>query len=374
MTTILQPFGSANLQFSGKLIIDLRALQLNYQAIRKSVACSETGAVVKADAYGLGVGYVAPALYEAGCRHFFVALLAEAIELRQILGPDATIYVLNGLNKGEESECFLSNLVPVLNTFDQVQTWVAFGRRLSRKLPALLHVDTGMNRLGLSIAEFDRLVSENKAFQALDLLYLISHLAAADEVDSPLNDLQCHRMEAIASKLPNIPVSFANSGGVLLGKRFHYQLARPGIALYCGGWNTGAPDFLPPVVKLYVKVIQVREVSKGATVGYGGDYVTRSRSRLATIAAGYADGIPRCIDGHGAVYYKGARLPIRGRVSMDSTIVDISSLTPGSISSGSEVEVIGENQNLDDLARSAGTIANEILVRLGRRYLREYIR
>ncbi|WP_457578229.1 alanine racemase [Ensifer adhaerens] len=357
---------------TGHLTIDLSALGRNYAKLSSLVAPARAAAVVKADAYGLGVERVAPVLYDKGCRHFFVAQFTEAVKLRPLLAKDAQIFVLNGLQPGDEMACADRGIVPVLNSLRQWQRWSAIAKYRQRTLPAVLQFDTGMSRLGVPPEECAALAAELSSQSNVEILFIMSHLASADEAGSDQNDTQLAEMNRVAEKFPGFDICFANSGGIFLGKRYHGVLARAGIALYGGVPTVGERNPMEPVVSLEVAVVQTRTVPAGAKVGYAGTHVTQKEARLATIAAGYADGLPRSLSGRGAVYCVGTRLPIVGRVSMDSITVDTTALPEGTLSLGSFVEVIGPHQTLDDLARDAGTISYEILTSLGDRYVRHY--
>lgn len=358
---------------SGYLTIDLSALRDNYLALAAQAPAAVTSAVVKADAYGLGADIVAPVLYDAGCRHFFVAHIDEAISLRLHIGADARIFVLNGLQPGNETSCAGLNIVPVLNSLEQVAQWSAHAARLGRTLPAALQIDTGMSRLGLAPFELEELHACPALLDGIELAYIMSHLACADEPDHEANGSQLAVMRNAAEMFADVPVSFANSGGVFLGADYHNSLMRPGVALYGGAPSSARPNPMKPVVGLNVAVVQTRTVPAGSFVGYGASLRTVGETRLATIAAGYADGIPRSLSNRGAAYYNGIRLPVAGRVSMDSITLDISALPEGTLKHGSLVEIIGPNQPLEAIAEDAGTIAYEILTRLGQRYRRTYI-
>ncbi|MBX4949683.1 alanine racemase [Rhizobium binae] len=357
---------------TGYLTIDLAALGRNYLKLASMLAPVRAGAVVKADAYGLGAERVAQTLYDQGCRHFFVAQFVEAVRLRPALAEGAQIFVLNGLQPGNEVACAESAIIPVLNSLTQWRQWSATARLLKRSLPAVLQFDTGMSRLGFPAEERAELAAAIRDGANVEILFIMSHLACADEPESGQNGAQLAEMACIAEEFPGFDISFANSGGVFLGNAYHGVLARPGIALYGGAPNAGAKNPMEPVVRLDVAVVQTRTVPSGARIGYGGAHVTRSETRLATIAAGYADGLPRSLSDRGAVYHKGIRLPIVGRVSMDSVTVDITALPEGALSLGSLVEVFGPNQTLEDVAGDAGTISYEILTGLGDRYDRQY--
>ncbi|RDJ05600.1 alanine racemase [Rhizobium grahamii] len=356
---------------SGYLTIDLGALVRNYDQLSSVVASAKAAAVVKADAYGLGARQVANALYERGCRDFFVAQLPEALILREFIADDADLYVLNGLQPGDEITCAEANIVPVINSLPQWHQWSRAASSAKRRLPAVLQFDTGMSRLGLPPCEQVQLAGLIVASD-VEVRFIMSHLACADELDSVQNADQLLEMRRLADAFLGLDVSFANSGGAFLGRSYHGALTRPGIALYGGAPSAGTKNPMEPVVSLDVAVVQTRIVPSGTKVGYGGAFVTPREMRLATIGAGYADGLPRSLSDRGAVFYDGVRLPIVGRVSMDSITVDISGLPATAIGHGTLVEVLGPNQSLEDLARDAGTISYEILTGLGSRYHRQY--
>ncbi|WP_296085225.1 alanine racemase [uncultured Agrobacterium sp.] len=358
---------------SGYLTIDLSALRDNYLALAAKAPHSITSAVVKADAYGLGADIVAPALYDAGCRHFFVAHIDEALSLRLHIGSDAKILVLNGLQLGNDVSCAALNIIPVLNCLEQIAQWSAQAAALGKTLPAALQIDTGMSRLGLAPYEVDTLLATPDLLKGIDLTCIMSHLACADEPDHEANAVQLAAMRKATERFPGVPICFANSGGIFLGTDYHNALMRPGIALYGGAPSSAHPNPMKPVVSLSVAVVQTRTVPAESFVGYGASLRTTRETRLATIAAGYADGLPRSLSSRGAAYFNGVRLPIAGRVSMDSITLDISALPEGTLTHGSLVEIIGPNQSLEAIAEDAGTIAYEILTRLGQRYRRHYI-
>lgn len=357
---------------SGYLTIDLGAIARNYEKLAAEVAPARAAAVVKADAYGLGANRVAARLYEHGCRHFFVAQFVEALRLQPSLAADATVYVLNGLQPGNETDCAEHRIVPVINSLEQLQRWSETAKALGGKLPAALQFDTGMSRLGVPPAERAAVASLLAASGGIDVQFIMSHLASADEAENEQNGSQLAEMNRITAEFPEFDLCFANSGGIFLGRPYHGVLARPGIALYGGAPTANQPNPMEPVLRLDVAIVQTRTVPAGARVGYSGTHIAAGETRLATIAAGYADGLPRSLSGRGAVYCDGIRMPIVGRVSMDSITIDISALPDGRLHLGSLVEVLGSNQALEDIARDAGTISYEILTGLGQRYERQY--
>lgn len=357
----------------GVLTIDLAALVANYEELVRRAAPSRAAAVVKADAYGLGVAHVAPALYNAGCRDFFVAHFIEALRLKPYLRSDARILVLNGLLPGSEDDCAALGIVPVLNSLEQVANWSATAKALGKTLPAAIQVDTGMSRLGLEPQEVDTLLAEPERLDGVHVDIIMSHLACGDEPEHDANPRQLGRMKAIRKRFGDAKLSFANSAGIFLGEDYRGDLARPGIALYGGAPLDGHDNPMNAVVRLDIRVVQTRTVPEGAEIGYGASFVAKTEMRLATIAAGYADGLPRHLSNSGAAYFGGVRLPIVGRVSMDSIILDVTALEPGALKLGSMVELIGPHQSLEAIAADARTISYEILTSLGRRYDRRYL-
>ncbi len=349
----------------GRLTIDLAALKANYRQFAERAARdgAECAAVVKADAYGLGVERVVPALWAAGCRTFFVVQLEEAAAVRALLPGDAPIYVLNGLLPGSEGGYAACNAIPVLNSLAQARAWVAQGGGR-----AALQVDTGMSRLGMPPAEVEAIAADPEFRAKVDLRLVMSHLAASEDADAPSNRDQLDRFRAAAALFPGVPRSLANSGGTVLGGPFACDLVRTGIALY-GGNPTADPAFaLARVVSLDARVIQLRTVPAGAGVGYGLTFHTTRETRIATLGLGYADGWLRSLSNRGAAYFGGQRLPIIGRVSMDSFGVDVTDLPAEALAEGDWVELIGPHQSLDQVAADAGTISYDVLTSLGARY------
>lgn len=357
----------------GILRVDLGALKANYLKLCQLAAPTPVSAVVKADAYGLGVAAATNTLYAAGCRHFFVALTREAFDLRPHLPADAALYVLNGLTPGSEDRAAAAGLIPVLNCPEQLDAWANVARQTGQTLPALLQVDTGMSRLGFMPEDLKALAHAPERLQGVRIDYLMSHLACADEPANPANGQQLEAFERASRLFPETPLCFANSGGLFLGAEYHADLCRPGIALYGAAPHLDRPNPMQSVVALDLAVIQTRNVPAGTRIGYGGTVVTDAPKRLATLSAGYADGLPRRLSDQGAVYFRGVRLPFIGRVSMDSIIIDIDALPEGALKAGDFVELIGPNQSLDAVAEAAGTIAYEILTQLGPRYYRHLI-
>lgn len=356
----------------GRLVIDIDAVRQNWRTIAARIAPAYASAVVKADAYGLGAAKIAPALYDEGCRDFFTAHVSEALAIRPLLPADARLIPLNGLVTGTEEAVFAAGLTPVLNTLAQVRRWSALLRDKGARREALFQFDSGMSRLGMSLAEAKALASDTELLEPIILTHVMSHLASADEPSSPQNESQRAAFEAITALFPQAKPCLSNSAGAFLNGAYHGALARPGIALYGGMPAPGMADVLRPVIRLDVPVLQTHIVEAGAKVGYSGTHVTTGPTRLATLAIGYADGLPRSLSGKGAAFFNGVRLPFAGRVSMDSVTVDCSALPEGTLSEGDHVEIIGPHQDIEALGTLAGTISYEILTRLGARYARIY--
>jgi alanine racemase len=360
----------------GVLSINLRALQQNYLVVQRQVSPAECAASVKADAYGLGMDQVAPALKAAGCRTFFVALPEEGKRLRAIL-PDAKIYILDGLLAGEAEFYAAHDLRPVLSQPEEVEEWAQWCEGEGRRRPAGLHVETGINRLGLEADQVRAIAGKKALFSSFEPSLIMSHLAKADEPDDPFNELQLQRFEALRALLPPMPASLANSAGAFMPREFHLDLVRPGIGIYGGNPFLSRANPFRPVVRLEGKILQVKRVAAGDSVGYGGSWRAKRVSLIAVVAAGYADGYFRACSFPGSadqakVVVCGSYAPVVGRVSMDMITIDVTDVPGQAIVRGTMVELFGEAITVDDLARWSGSIAYEILTRLGSRYPRLY--
>lgn len=355
------------------LDVDLDAIVANWRLLSEVAGGVPAAAVVKADAYGLGAGPVAAALSRAGCETFFVAHMDEGIALRAAV-PAAAIFVLHGVARGAESALRAHRLTPVLATLDQIAAWREEATRAGTPLPAALHLDTGMARLGLSEVEIDTLAAEPARLAGLDLRLVLSHLAAAEEPENPSNERQRATFERLRAKLPKVKASFANSSGVFLGRTFHFDLLRPGAALYGIAPRANEANPLSPVVRLSARVLRVAELEAGTAVGYNGRFVTDRPTRVATVSVGYADGFFRALAGKANAGFAGVKLPIVGAVSMDMITVDVSALPEGRLHEGDFLDVIGgDADGVDTLARAAGTIGYEILTALGARHQRRWL-
>jgi len=355
------------------LSIDLDAICDNWRSLKARLGGAECAAVVKADAYGLGAIQVGPALSRAGCRHFFVAHLNEAIELRPFLPADAALYVLHGAHPGAEGEFVRHGLVPVLNSLPQLTAWKKLARELDTVLPAILQVDSGMARLGLAEDELALVASNHGHLQGIDLKFIMSHLVSAEDQASPVNGVQLENFRAALQRLPAARASLANSSGIFLGSDFHFSLARPGAALYGVAPVAGQPNPMRPVIRLQGKVLQTRRIESGTAVGYSHTWTAARPSRIATVAVGYADGYLRSLSNRGQVFFEGIRLPVVGNVSMDTITIDVTEVPAGRLAEGALVDLSDPLSGVDDLAGRAGTIGYEILTSLGNRYARRYI-
>lgn len=358
------------------LTIDLGALVANWQDLSRRTAPARCGAVVKADAYGLGAGPVVRALLQAGCREFFVALVDEGVRLRESLGDawpdDARLHVLHGALPGAEAECLAHGLVPVLNSADQIARWQAFARQEGRDLPAALQVDTGMARLGLAPASLARLGGSDGGLAGITMTLVMSHLVSAEEPDDPVCRRQLELFKPWRERFPFALGCLANSSGIFLGREFHFDLVRPGAALYGVAPVAGQPNPMRPVVHVQARLIQCREIAAGEGVGYNHTWRARRSTRLATVSVGYADGYLRSASSRSQLRFRGMAVPLVGRVSMDTVTVDVTDVDAALLSPGALFDVVDEVQDINALAREANTNAYEILTSLGARYRREY--
>jgi alanine racemase len=377
LAAILTPGIDAELA-GGRLTVDFGALVRNWRKLAALAPSAETGAVVKADAYGLGVEPVAGALAKAGCKTFFGAYAHEGAAVRRA-APEARIFVLTGAEPHEYGACVKSALTPMLSSVEQVRLWLAEGPNL----PFGINVDTGMNRLGLHPGEAAIIGADSLVLQGAGLCHIMSHLACADDPTHPMNRRQLQVFQRLAEIHSDVESSLANSAGIFLGKDFHFDLTRPGIALYGGEAVNGAPNPMEPVARLETRVMQVRTAMAGETVSYGATVTLNRKTRIAVCGTGYADGFHRS-SGAGVALRKtgrpagfgfiaGKKVPILGRVTMDLTMFDVTGLPDGAVKAGDFVELFGKNIAFDDAAGAAGTIGYEMLTSLGRRYHRQYL-
>lgn len=356
------------------LSISVPAVQENFLHLTERMSAKQTycAAVVKADCYGLGAETIAPALWQVGARVFFVAQLAEALALRQFL-PEAAIYVLSGLRRAEIPLFSHYRLIPVLNRLEEVELWLGHAGAKGQKIPAALHIDTGMGRLGLDEGELKRLKEKAELLKAFSPLLYLSHLANAEIKAHEGNLVQLASFNAALAGLPVGQRSLVNSSGCFLPDDYSLELARPGAALYGLNPTPDSPNPMQPTIGLSAPILQTRTLTKGDTVGYGSTWTAPQDSRIATLSLGYADGIARALSNKGSVHISGIPCPVVGRVSMDLITVDVTHLREDQSFPGVQAEIIGPNQSVDDLATAAGTIGYEILTSLGSRFARTYL-
>ncbi|MEM6461966.1 MAG: alanine racemase [Pseudomonadota bacterium] len=368
--------------FGARLIIDISALTDNWRTMQQLSSPARCAAVVKADGYGLGAEAVASALYDAGCRDFFVATAPEGAEIRRH-ARDARIFVMNCILPGIEDACRAFELVPVLASMEHVVHWTnacADGG----DHPCALQVDTGMNRLGITVAEAVALARDVTRPAGFSPVLVMSHLACADEPDHPQNRQQLDAFRKVVPGFENVEASFSNSAGVLLGDDYKFDLTRPGIAIFGGAVGDAHTPPTKPVVTAEARIVTIRRAKRGETVSYGASVTLDRDSRIAVCSVGYADGYLRALSGAGVTlrahdargahaHAHGTNLPVLGRVTMDLTAFDVTDVADDLLKPGDFIELFGENVALDDVARTGGTIGYELLTSLGRRYQRIYV-
>lgn len=361
---------------TGVITVDLDAIADNWRALGALVTPAECGAVVKADAYGLGAIKVIPALVRAGCRTFFVATPDEAEAARR-LAPDARLFALDGLLPGAAEIFSANDVAPVLTSLEELSAWQAEATRRGTRLPAGLQIDSGLNRLGLSEPDVHTLAGEPTRLDGIDLRLVMSHLACADDPTHAHNDMQRATFDRLRALLPPTPASLAASDGLMLGAPFHYDLVRPGYALYGGQAFQGGPTPVRPAVTVEARVLQVRTLAPGESVGYSATWRAARPTRLAVISAGYADGIARGLSAStdhqgGIVAIHGKAAPIVGRVSMDLVTADVTDID-AEIVPGDLATLVGPGLTIEAMGSAAGTIGYEVLTRLGSRFARHYV-
>ena len=355
------------------LVIDLDAVVHNYRVLcsqmKKGAICA---AVLKANAYGMGVKEVAPRLYQEGCRHFFVAHLPEAIELKAFVEEDASIYVLNGLRRGDTEVYAHYNLIPVLGDPLQIHLWNSFCQTKNQSFKAALHIDTGLTRTGLSESALQGLGLLQ--ISHMEIVCILSHLACIYQATHPMNETQRIIFDEVQKRFPFALSSFANSGALFFNQNYHFDMIRAGLALT--GCRSAIPHGeynLKPTLKAYAQVLQINDIPQGASVGYNATFITPRASRITTIGVGYADGYLRSLSNRGEVYFEGYKLPVVGNISMDLTTIDITDLPPNKIGLGNWVELFGDHLWASTVAEQAGTISWELFTRLGSRFERFYV-
>lgn len=357
------------------MTIDLGALEANWRALSRRAMPAECAAVIKGDGYGCGIEQVADRLAKAGCKTFFVADLGEAKRVRAV-APEPVIYVLSGMMPGTGPGFAATNARPVIGNLVELAEWDAFVSVNQWRGGFALHVDTGMNRLGISAGEAAAVAGRIKA-ENHGITLLMSHLACAELPDHPLNERQIKLFREVRILYRGIPASLSNSSGIFLGAAAHCDMVRPGVALYGVNPTPGHTNPMRPVVELRARILQIRNVQRGETIGYDATWTAKRPTRIAVVAAGYADGYLRAASatdgapGADAIV-AGKRCPLAGRVSMDLLTIDITDLPDGAARRGDMVTLIGDEISVDDFAASAGTIGYEVLTSLGRRHHRIY--
>jgi alanine racemase len=360
---------------TGVLTVDLDAIVANWRRLEKTAVPAECAGVVKANAYGCGAEQVARALAGAGCKTFFVANLDEARVVRAA-APFAALYCLGGFFANTGDAYARIDCRPVIGDLNELAEWDVFCRRSGWSGGAAIHIDTGINRLGLTITEAQGIIPRINAGDH-GITLVMSHLVSAEQLHSPVNARQLTAFREIASLFTGVPASLANSSGIFLSPQFQFDLVRPGAALYGVNPTPEADNPMQGVVDLKARIVQIRNIDRGETVGYGGTWTARRPTRLAIVAAGYADGYFRAASSNdgtrGAeVVVAGKRCPIAGRISMDLIAVDVTELDKNAVRRGHMVTMIGEGITVDELAHHFGTIGYEVLTSLGRRFARVY--
>ncbi len=356
------------------LSIDLGSLKHNFATLQAALGTSICSAVVKADAYGLGIAPCTKALYEAGCRHFFVAYLDEALDLKHILpARDVKIYVLNGFMKGQEEEFLYNDFIPVLTDIEKVERWAFFAKE--DPLPAVLHIDTGMNRTGL---RFDRMHHHvlDESLSRLNVQIVMSHLACAEDISNEFNEVQRKRFVNAVKQLRlsyKPQLSLANSGAIVLGSDYHYDIARPGIALYGCTASRSLP--LKTTLRLWSRIYQIQTVPAHESIGYGRSYFTDADRKIATITLGYADGFSwkaGTMQHHPFVMVGKFKAPIVGRISMDLITIDITDVPSEYVYEGAVVDILNNDITVNHLAKWTATLPLEVILKFGNRLEKSY--
>ena len=354
---------------TGQVSIDLKAIKNNYLFLRKLCAPAEVAATVKASSYGLGgENKIVETLEKVKCKKFFVANIVEALKIRKKF-KSITIFVLNGLNKGEEKTFFSNNITPVLNNYNQFERWTSY-IKVNFNRPLMLHVDTGMNRLGFQKLDIEKLKKNRKKLEQFKNVTVMSHLACADDKSNKFNLEQKKELDSFKKEFPKCRYSLAASGGIFLGKKYHYDMVRPGISLY-GGKRTFHKK-IKHAVALKAPIIQINKVKKGESIGYSRTYFAKQNTITATISVGYADGMNIRLSNKGYFHFKKKKVSIIGRVSMDLIILDITKFK-NKIKVGDYIDIYNKNYTIDDFAKQSGTIPYRIITCMSSRYDKKYI-
>lgn len=369
LTAIPSPMFSS--YSTGFIEIDTKAIVHNYRMLRSMAPHSWCGAVLKANAYGFGIQEIAPILVNEGCQSFFVAHLEEGLVLRSFLKA-ARIYILSGLITDAADLYIEKSLIPVLNDFEMVKNWALTAQKRKKKLPCALHLDTGMRRNGFDTHDLTKLFESLDILSRLEVHFVMSHLVSSQNFHDPLNEQQRELFGALLRHFPKLKASLADTGGIYLGKAFHYDIVRPGKGIF--GLYTpplGAPP-LHSCLKVFARILQIRTANKGESIGYGATYVLTQKSKLATLGVGFADGYDRRLSNKGYVEFQGFKAPIVGRISMDYTVVDITGIPEHLCHIGGWATLVNETLTLDRLADSIGTISRELSTGFGERLSRVY--
>ena len=378
MNTVTAPSETHTVPVANRLVVDLGAVRRNFRTLAARGSIAECAGVVKADAYGLGLEPVAQALARAGARTFFTAFTGEAVRLRPLF-PEASIFVLSPYLGSDAAALLRENLVPCLYERGAVEAWSALGAARGAPVPAAIHVETGVNRLGMCESEARAISREWKPDGWLDLRLVMSHLASGDDPRAPTNRVQLERFRTLQSLFPGVRASLANSAAILLGPEYHFDLLRPGIAVFGHDphYRVSAPR-VRPVATFEARLAQAKDLHAGETIGYGETFTCPRDMRVGVLLAGYADGLPRRLSPNAdkaplRLAIGGHRIPLLGRVSMDMTVVDLSDVPEAEARPGAMVEIFGSRVSIESVAERAGTIPNEILTGIGRRVPREYV-
>jgi len=358
------------------LVVNLGHVAANYRRLAQEAKTAECAAVLKADGYGMGAVPIALRLHQEGCRSFFVAFAHEGVALREAFvdrGLEAHIYVLNGFFPGAEGTYAEFHLIPALTDLDQVDRWQAFCRMTGRKLPAALHIDTGMSRTGLPSKEYMALASNPELLEGMDLKLVLSQMAYSHDENMTFSNQQRQRFDQAIRHLPKMKASLAKSGVIFLGSEFHYDMVRPGIALHGINPINEKASPLQQTMELWGRIYQIQDVVVGQSIGYSQTFVAASARRVATIGVGYADGYPWVLGNKGHVDIAGYKAPIVGRISMDVMSVDVTDVPETHLIMGGWVRLMGGDISVESIAKLSGTVPYEILLRMGKRFRRVYI-
>lgn len=351
------------------LEVNFDAIAYNYQRLRDHFTGSMCAAVVKCDAYGVGAVAIARKLYGVGCRHFFVANCDEGVELREKLSADAIIYIFSGVLPNTEDILVRYDLTPVIIDAVSLNTWGQFAKQVGKRLPAALHVDTGMNRTGFHASDLKAL-DFTTAFEGVEVTLLMSHLACSPNPDHNLNRQQLEQFREVTKLFPGVPASLLNSEGIFLPEEYHFDMARPGGGLY--GFNSSNLDMVP-ALRFWARVLHIHPVKEGETVGYGGSFRFPRDGRVAVLAAGYYHGWIRSLSSRAEVYIAGRKARVVGPISMDLCMIDVTDIPEDELTLYSWVELAGQHVPLRQLAKDGGSITTELITFISRTQNRIYV-